>query len=482
MGFLKKTLLCGLLCGSALTGMHAAPEQDSSRFDEELNERDFDALRDYLKQKRSIEIEENTLSNLTFSGDVRTEWRHLNEHCRGQSLRGKGAVDLGGRPISRNDFDIEFNLRLDYICDRTWAVAHVRYDNSAGVDDNDHPCGFFERMVRKPKKKSHKKEVKDALAVNEQAPANDPDEPTDDKCMETARECGDDPEGYHGSGRCNDLCLKKAYFGYSICKKPMYRLDVEVGRRGQLYNVFDSNIEFLSRFDGIFLKYQKSQENCGDWYVQGAGFVVDERVNHLAWAMETGWLNLMDSSFDLKYSFIDWEKHGRNRCFVQNPRGFRFMVSQWLVAYHLDPSYLYVPVKCYAAFLWNSAAQKLGHKQGLLHNAGLQNIGWYVGVLAGKVVKGGDWAVELQYQVVQAQAMPDDDCAGICRGNVLDESFTTCSHRGNTNFQGWKLEGLYAVTDNLTLDSILEASTAYDSRIGGSHRYRKFELEAIYAF
>src|ERR1700722_16823886 len=125
MGFLKKTLLCGLLCGSALTGMHAAPEQDSSRFDEELNERDFDALRDYLKQKRSIEIEENTLSNLTFSGDVRTEWRHLNEHCRGQSLRGKGAVDLGGRPISRNDFDIEFNLRLDYICDRTWAVAHV---------------------------------------------------------------------------------------------------------------------------------------------------------------------------------------------------------------------------------------------------------------------------------------------------------------------------------------------------------------------
>ena len=96
--------------------------------------------------------------------------------------------------------------------------------------------------------------------------------------------------------------------------------------------------------------------------------------------------------------------------------------------------------------------------------------------------KEGDWALEIQYQVVQAQAMPDDDAGGICRGNILDESFTTCSRRGNTNYKGWKFEGLYAFTDNLTLDTIIEWSKAEDSRIGGTHTYSKFEMEAIYAF
>jgi hypothetical protein len=54
--------------------------------------------------------------------------------------------------------------------------------------------------------------------------------------------------------------------------------------------------------------------------------------------------------------------------------------------------------------------------------------------------------------------------------------------RGNTNYEGWKVEGLYAITDNLTLDTIYEKSRAYDSDIGGRHKYSKFELEAIYAF
>lgn len=100
----------------------------------------------------------------------------------------------------------------------------------------------------------------------------------------------------------------------------------------------------------------------------------------------------------------------------------------------------------------------------------------------GKVVKEGDWALEVQYQYVEAQAMPDDDTSGIGRGNVLDESFTSCSRRGNTNYKGWRLEGLYALTDNMTLDSIIEWSKAADDKVGGPHTYSKFELEAIYAF
>ncbi len=422
---------------------HEREAQDFSRFDEELNERDFDALRDFLYTKRTIDVKEKA-DNLAISGDVRTEWRHLNERRKGHVLRGGNHVDSNGIPLSRNDFDIEFNLRFDYVCDRAWAVAHIRYDNGAGVDDN-------------------------------------------------GKLCCDDPEGYHGSGFCDDLCLKKAYMGYNICCDGDTRFDVELGRRN-LYHVFDSKIQFLSRFDGLLLKYSSSNECFADWYVNVAGFVVDERVNHFAWITEIGFINICDSGFDFKYSFIDWEKHGKNRCFAQNPKGFRFLNSQWTVYYHLDPEILCVPAKVYGAFLWNAAGHKhtVGHKHtdGDEHADGDEhghehkrraNLGWYVGFTVGEVVQEGDWAIDVQYQVVEARAMPDDDMSGIGRGNVRDESFTV-DGRGNTNFQGYRIEALYALTDNLTLDTQFEWSTAYQKSIGGSHRYSKFEIEAIYAF
>lgn len=471
MKFLKHLLTLAVVASSFATIGLYADEQDGSRFDEELNERDFDALRDYLKSKRVADIEENT-STLTISGDVRTEYRHLNESCKGQRLRGvpfrSGAN--GGRAVSRNDFDIEFNLRFDYVTDKTWASAHVRYDNSAGVDDNGHPC----------------------------SPDNDPIKGC---CGDQARNCIGDPKGFHGSGNCDDLCLKRAYMGYELYSCGNSRMFFELGRRGNLYNVFDSNIQFLSRFDGLFLKYEDKWEAVGDFYVQAAGFVVDERVNHFAWAAETGLLNIGGRGIDLKYSLVNWEKHGRNRCGARDPVGFRFINSQVTAAYNIDTACYsdYLP-KCfikkatfYGAFLVNHAARNLKTykfvgldvKKEPVYDPtshGKQNIGWYAGVLFGKVRKEGDWAIEIQYQSVQAQAVPDDDVAGICRGNILDESFTTCSYRGNTNYKGWRIQGLYAFTDNLTLDSIIEWSKAENDKIGGAHTYGKMELEAIYAF
>lgn len=447
MTFVRYLLV--VLCAIGLLTKYDAyaDEQDGSRFEEELNERDFDALRDYLKSRRALDIDAST-SSLTISGNVRTEWRHLNETCKGMRLRGHGAVDALGRPISRNDFDIEFNLRFDYICGNTWAVAHARYDNSAGVDDNGHPC--------LPNKKYDPKAC----------------------CVQQARECYGDPCGYHGSGSCDDLCLKKAFFGYEFYSCGDSSAYFELGRRGNLYDVFDSNIQFLSRFDGLLLKYESSLECIADWYIQAAGFLIDERVNQFGWVTEIGFLNIGDSGFDLKYSIIDWEKNGRNRCFVRNPAGFRFINSQVTSYYHLNPEWLGRKAQIYGAFLVNHAA----HKLKVNNHHKYKNIAWYAGVLVGEVRKEGDWSVEIQYQLVQAQAVPDDDIAGIARGNVLKESFTTCSRRGNGNYKGWKFEGLYAFTDHLTLDTILEWSKAEDEHIGGAHTYSKFEMEAIYAF
>ena len=88
--------------------------QDRSRFDEELNERDWEALREFLNTKRTVDIKEKAC-NLGISGDVRAEWRHLTEAqgswcpCSGHSghlreLRGGDAVNpFTCVPISKND-------------------------------------------------------------------------------------------------------------------------------------------------------------------------------------------------------------------------------------------------------------------------------------------------------------------------------------------------------------------------------------------
>jgi hypothetical protein len=430
---------------------NAAPGQDQGRYQQELNERDFDALKDFLRTKRIENVEEEGEDKLVISGDVRTEWRYMTEKARGKRLRGHGAVNRAGLPISNNDFDIEMNLRFDYVTERTWAVAHVQYDNSAGVDDNEIPCKI-------------------------------------------------DPYGYHGSGDCADLCLKKAFFGYNVFDDGCSRFDIELGRRGNLYNAFDSRIQFLSRFDGVLFTYTYNKdffnmfcpdicESKSSWYIMLGGFLVDERVNHFAWATELGFLNVLNSGIDFKYSFIDWEKHGENRCHKHNPDGFKFMNSQFTFIYTFEPEYICKKARVFGAYLINHIGRtrkyitKVKKDQSFeFKTAHNQNTAWYVGFLVGEVQKEGDWSFEVQYQFVKAFSIPDKDVSGIGRGNVLKSSVTAPGAQGNTNYKGWRFEALYALTDDLTIDSIFEFSQAIKDSIGGSHHYSKFEIETIYAF
>jgi len=438
--------------------------QDNSRFLEELNERDFEALRDYLRVKREEAMAQGKEPDLTFSGDIRFEYRHLRESEFGKRLRGgkHGRKCFDGKriglPISNNDFDIEFNLRLDYLGECTWAVARVQYDNSAGVDDDDLDCRF-------------------------------------------------NPFGYHGSGVCDDLCLKMAYWGAHLYHDGPEKLDFELGRRN-LYNVFDSRVQFLSRFDGAALRYTNARDWLGNWYWYGAGFVVDERVNHFAWVTEVGFLNILKSGFDLKYSLIDWRKRGKNRCEARDPEGFKFVNSQVTAYYHFNPEVLRRKAKVFGAFLYNHEGQKAKYypyknrhqvcrkasdsfvRDGKVHipdtvrikTAKDQNKAWYAGVVIGEVDKEGDWSVEIRYEWVQAFAIPDDDMSGIGRGNTLDDQVTASGARGNGNYKGWYFEGLYAITDNLTIDMKFEFSQALNKKIGGSHHFSHFEIETIYAF
>lgn len=438
MNYLRCMLAAILVCATAIYA-----DNQESVFENRIHERDFEALRDYLRTKEQVDIKKKS-DDLSISGDVRFEWQHITETQDDIRLRGPGVHGLFDLPISMNDFDVEFNLKFDYAVGRGWASAHLQFDNGAGIGTLDSLC--FEN-----------------------------------------------PEGCHGSGDKNKLNLKRAYFGYNVWECGTERFDIEIGRR-KLYDIFDSVIQFDSRFDGIVLEYTADKTPIGDFYWYLGGFVVDERVNHFAYVTEAGLLNIGGSGIYAKYSFIDWASgNDRNRCWVRHGRGWQYRNSQVTIGYFPDPKVFGRPVEFYGAFLVNHAARDITLKEFEFiddepvvvdtKHVGKQNIGWYVGVLVGKVKKEGDWSFEVDYEVVQAQAISDCDVAGIGRGNILNEFFTEEGiYRGNTNYKGISFDFLYAITDEFNIFANAKFSTAYDAEIGGSHRYSVYEIEAIYAF
>lgn len=456
MRFLRYLLPVVVIAAGVTSSAYADCSRES--FHDETRQRDFEAVQEFVNSKRTISLEEKDC-NLSISGDIRFDWAHIQERLCCQRLRGsKGvareACDTGlvgttngvcgtrlvpnGTPFGNNVFDVEFNLYFDYVCDRAWGVAWLQFDEDAGIEHSRKDC------------------------------CNNPD-----------------PQGLFGSGCCEDLCLKKAYLGYNIWADGCNRLDIEIGRR-PLYTVFDSQVMYQSRFDGVLLKYGHPVECWGDFYWYLGGFVVDERVDHYAWITELGLLNIANYGFDFKYSFVDWKSlasHNVNRCGTRNPHGFHYQVHQWKLEYEFNPEYLCMPAKIYGAFIWNSDAQNLVLVNiAPNRNVGKQNIAWYAGFIVGEVCHAGDWSFEVRYEDVEAQAFPSFDASGIGGGsNVLGEALYA-NNRGFTNYRGWRFEGLYALTDNLSLDANLEFFKHKHRTIGGKHTYSKFEVEAIYAF
>lgn len=460
-----------IAASATLSADTAVARKSRESFHRETRQRDFDAVQRFVNSKRTIPLEEKD-SNLSIAGDVRFGWGSVNEKVANIKQRGRdfdqvraqedeitnAVTDSAlrtGVPFSNNVFEVEFNLYIDYVCDRTWAVAWLEFDNDAGIEFN-------------------------------------------------WKRADQDPNGIFGSGSTDAICLQKAYIGYNIFSDGCNRLDVELGRR-PLYTVFDSRVQFNNRFDGLLFKYATTAECLGNFYWNLGAFVVDERSDHYAWVTEMGLLNIANYGFDLKYSFTDWKTfaaHHNTRAKevpgnVKDPAGICFQVSQISAYYHLEPEYLCLPVKFYGAFLHNHAARRFiptNNSTGLpvATNApaktevGRANNAWYAGVMVGQVCQERDWSIELNYQYVETQAVPDSDVSGIGSArNVLRDTVTGNGY-GYTNYKGWFLEGVYAVTDNLSVDARFEWSKDIDANNGSpdnsKHKYSLVRLEAIYAF
>lgn len=288
------------------------------------------------------------------------------------------------------------------------------------------------------------------------------------------------------SGSVNHLALERAYLGGRLIPGETFIFDAELGRRN-FNSVFDSKIEFASIFDGLLFKFNKSFEKIGNFYVNGGPFIVNDRKNHYGAVAELGMLKIGNTGCYIKYSIIDWRKHS-NRPLVN--WAFKFIDSQFSLGYQGEiPKWNNKFLKIYSAYLVNIAAE--GNP---LTKGKKENIGAYAGFSLGQLRKKGDWALDANYQVVQAQAVPDYDSAGIKRGNAEDVGFyslgrfgsgertTLLTAVGGGNFRGFAIELLYGLTNNLTLFQNFQMSRTLNTDIGPLIRFYQYEMEFIYAF
>lgn len=452
MNLLKYAFPLAIATGLGMTSAYAANADGKSDFRTELEESDMQVLQNFINSKRKIPLADKS-KNLKISGEVHFEWNYYTEKIRGKDVRTyvfreqeviNDDVYFPGQrlPVGDNDFDVQVDMFFDWDSDRTWARTHVRYDNSAGQDDNQ-----LDKRI--------------------------------------------DPGGYHGSGSKDNLNLKEAYVGYEIFKKENSRLTIELGRRGNIYKAFYSELQFAGRLDGVILKYTDKWRNYTGYHVQWAGFVVDERATHWAWAFQVGLDNLKNSGVDVKYSFVDWQKPGRNRYGVKNPNGFRFKVSQISLQYHLHPECLgKQPVELCVGFLVNhipskwtyiNKAKKSWNYESKRKYIGVQNTGAFASLQLREIHREGDWLVKFLAAYCEAQCIPDNDVRNLGTGNFLRQSFTS-DGRGNVNWKGYGVKFGYAITDNLVIETQYDHTWSIDNDIAGTHGFTRYMIETTYSF
>lgn len=396
---------------------------------------DMEALRRWLQDKRMVTVKELG-GDLSLSCEVRTEFQDSSEISNGKELR-----TVNGKPPRA--WDVEVNVMIDYRTDFTWANIKLEFDNDMGIFD----------------------------------------------------------------GSDNKIKLERAYLGGRIVSSDMFTLDVEIGRR--FLSVYDSKLEFGCRFDGVLLRFSKAFENIGDFYVTPGVVIVNEKFDHYAYATEIGALQIADTNLYMKLSGIYWYKE-RDKLI---PNASRYCVLQLLPAYQFYPEWFGKKlIKIYAAALYNIMAKdlRLAETDPLDSSKNLvvdtkpvwkyfskQNFGWYAGIALGTVKKGGDWAVEVNFQWLQAQAVPNWDGSGIGRGSAsraglflvntdkpatVDNLTNPTNAVGTGNYYGFELDALYAFTSNLTVQQNLKLSWTLDKDIGPNINYRQWEIEFIYAF
>lgn len=402
---------------------------DASGTNQVPNAKDMDAIKRFISDKRMVTMKEIG-GDLSLSGDVRTLFAFQSQIKNGKQTFGSDGLDY---PMF--GWQTEFNMMLDYRTERTWAAMKLEFDN---------------RMGQK-------------------------------------------------SGTMNSIRLEKAYVGGRLVEGDTFTFDAEVGRR-TLVAVFDSRLQFGSLYDGLNFRFAKAFESIAECYSNIGAFIINFKTNHYGLVGEIGALSIADTGLNLKYSVIDWYKPGgegvSGKTAADNALenlNYRYLVSQFSGSYQFNPEWFWKKlIKFYGAGLVNHLALDnplaLAGVEGQAF--GKQNWGFYAGISAGMIKKMHDWAIDFNFQWLQAQAVPDS--IGIGRGNVgglyfntVDKVITPTSlatAEGRGNFYGFALNGSYAISNNLLINPVYYQSWTLDKNIGPNLRYNQFRLEFVYAF
>ncbi|MBM3200917.1 MAG: hypothetical protein FJZ56_00745 [Chlamydiae bacterium] len=288
------------------------------------------------------------------------------------------------------------------------------------------------------------------------------------------------------NGTVNKLALDRAFLGFRFLEGRTYTTDLEIGRR-KLGYTFDSKVQYGTIMDGILLKFNTVIEKVGDFYLYGGPFVTNQLINQYSWVVELGGLNLFSTGLYTKLSAIDWNT-GSQKTHIETEQ-FRFFNVQSLWGYRFIPTII-LPKKitlAYAAATANLAARNV-----VQTNNELENWAWYAGFAIGEIRQKGDWAIDINYQWVQAQAISGFDMDGIGRGTAKPFYATVENGKivpttsknavGQCNFKGWQFELIYLISNTITISQTFKSTVTLDKNIGPDIKYKQYRLEFIYAF
>ncbi len=294
-------------------------------------------------------------------------------------------------------------------------------------------------------------------------------------------------------GTLTKVDTDRAFIGYDIYECDPEDFYIEVGR-SRLDYIFDSRVEFSSFFDGIHLYYINKWDPLGIYVIHGGPFIVDSFTNHYAWVAEATLSCIDGTGLYVKYSYIDWKRRAptlyygklgdnfKKKRFERNPR-FMFKVSQLLVGYEGQ-------AWCRTLILYFAGLKNHAAIPQRSTNFKKANGAWYIGFTYGKLCKGGDWSIDLNYQSVGALAVPEFDLAGFGHGNALGtlisdailQNLNPFNTRGFTNYRGPEFSFLYAMSESLSLQFKARYSVPLDRDIGGNFTFKAVEMAVIYAW
>ncbi len=407
------------------------------------NQKDLWAVREWLRTKR-VALN-NKLGDFSLSGDIKAEWRNVFQDL-GTFTNPAGirfpAINITGGPASpstwnNNLYTIDFRLYFDYKADKTWASVKLDFDEAAGLF----------------------------------------------------------------SGESNNLALTRANIGYHLYDDGNMRLDVIVGRQ-RAYELYDSQVQFNSTFDGFTGLYSLGLDGLADVSIHSGGYVFNALASHPMWVVQLGAYDLFDTGFYMEYAFINWSKNTSSTPITNLATGttirvgsekWAFRNNQFILGYVFNPEIFGRDVRLFGGILWNALARP--RTMFRLSNGttdSTQSLAGWIALQIGSVQRAGDWALQAQWQVVQPFAVPDWDMAGFGRGNGSQSSLigfetfsrvTNLSGNGNANYNGFGLDFLYSVTNELVMEACFTRTLSATSSVPGrSSTYTNFTLAAIYGF